>query len=43
MELLLRGLMLYHNIKPEPFLDYVHDIDLSSIHNNSKLAIAVLK
>ena len=35
----LRGLMLYHNIKPEPFLDYVHDIDLSSIHNNSKLAI----
>ena len=38
----LKGLMLYHNIKPEPFLSYVHDIDLSSIQNNPKL-IAVLK
>ena len=38
----LKGLMLYHNIKPEPFLNYVHDIDLSSIQNNPKL-IAVLK
>ena len=34
--------MLYHNIKPEPFLNYVHDIDLSSIKNNPKL-IAILK
>ena len=38
----LKGLMLYHNIKPEPFLNYVHDIDLSSIQKNPKL-IAVLK
>ena len=38
----LKGLMLYHNIKPEPFLNYVHDIDLSSIKNNPKL-IAILK
>ena len=38
----LNGLMLHHNIKPEPFLNYVHDIDLSSIQNNPKL-IAVLK
>ena len=38
----LKGLMLHHNIKPEPFLNYVHDIDLSSIQNNPKL-IAVLK
>ena len=38
----LKGLMLYNNIKPEPFLNYVHDIDLSSIQNNPKL-IAVLK
>lgn len=37
----LKGLMLHHNIKPEPFLNYVHDIDLSSIKNNPKL-IAVL-
>ena len=38
----LRGLMLYHNIKPEPFLDYVHDIDLNSINSNAKL-ITILK
>ena len=30
----LRGLMLHHNIKPKPFLDYVHDIDLSAIKEN---------
>jgi len=30
----LRGLMLYHNIKPAPFLNYVHNIDLSSIKKN---------
>ena len=30
----LRGLMLHHNIKPKPFLDYVHDIDLSAIKKN---------
>ena len=38
----LKGLMLHHNVKPEPFLNYVHDIDLSSIQNNPKL-IAILK
>ena len=38
----LKGLMLHHNIKPEPFLNYVHDIDLSSIQKNPKL-ITVLK
>ena len=27
----LRGLMLYHNIQPELFLNYVHDIDISNI------------
>ena len=38
----LKGLMVHHNIKPEPFLNYVHDIDLSSIQNNPKL-ISILK
>ncbi len=33
----LRGLMIHHNIKPEPFLSYVHDIDLTSIKKNLKL------
>ena len=28
----LRGLMLYHNIEPENFLSYVHDINLTSIN-----------
>lgn len=33
----LRGLMLFHNIDPLPFLKYVHDIDLSSIDKNERL------
>ena len=33
----LRGLMLYHNIQPELFLNYVHDIDISNIKKNSLL------
>ena len=33
----LRGLMLYHKISPKPFLDYVHDIDLSSLQKNKTL------
>ena len=33
----LRGLMLYHNIQPEFFLNYVHDINLSKIKKNSQL------
>ena len=33
----LRGLMLYHKIDPDLFLDYVHKIDLSSINKNETL------
>ena len=33
----LRGLMLHHGIKPEPFLSYVHDIDLTAIQKNNFL------
>ncbi|MAK09271.1 MAG: pyrimidine 5'-nucleotidase [Rhodobacteraceae bacterium] len=33
----LRGLMIYHDIQPELFLNYVHDIDLSNIKNNNLL------
>ena len=29
--------MLYHNIQPELFLNYVHDIDLSNIEENNLL------
>ena len=34
----LRGLMLYHNVQPEKFLNYVHDIDLTSIRKNKELS-----
>ena len=27
----LRGMMLNHNMAPKPYLDYVHDIDISAI------------
>ena len=33
----LRGLMLYHNIEPENFLNYVHDINLRSISKDVAL------
>ena len=33
----LRGLMLYHNIQPEEFLNYVHEINLNSIKKNEEL------
>ena len=33
----LRGLMLYHNVQPEEFLNYVHKIDLTSIKKNEEL------
>ena len=33
----LRGLMLYHNVQPEKFLNYVHDIDLTNIKKNKEL------
>jgi putative hydrolase of the HAD superfamily len=34
----LSGLMQVHKMDPKPFLDYVHDIDLSAMTENSKLA-----
>ena len=34
----LRGLMLYHNVQPDKFLNYVHDIDLTSIRKNKDLS-----
>ena len=33
----LAGLMKNHNIKPEEFLDYVHNIDVSSLKKDLKL------
>ena len=33
----LHGLMLHHNIKPSPFLKYVHNINLASIKRNIEL------
>lgn len=33
----LRGLMLYHKIDPELFLNFVHDIDLTKIKTDRKL------
>ena len=34
----LAGLMKVHNLEPEPFLDYVHDIDLAGLHAHPELA-----
>jgi putative hydrolase of the HAD superfamily len=34
----LYGLMQVHKMDPQPFLDYVHDIDLSVVPENSRLA-----
>lgn len=33
----LRGLMLHHDVDPEEFLDYVHDIDYSILPPNPRL------
>ena len=33
----VHGLMVEHNIQPEDFTDYVHDLDLSSIRENPQL------
>ncbi len=33
----LRGLMLEHGVDPEEFLDYVHDIELTSVQPNPSL------
>src|SRR5215472_6980896 len=37
----LSGLMQVHKIDPEPFLDYVHDIDLSVVPELPALAKAI--
>ena len=37
----LRGLMLKHDMDPAPFLDYVHDIDLSPIAPSDALEAAL--
>ncbi|MEQ1669362.1 MAG: pyrimidine 5'-nucleotidase [Hyphomicrobium sp.] len=37
----LAGLMKVHKLKPEPFLDYVHDIDLSVLPELPDLASAI--
>ena len=39
----LRGLMLYHNIEPENFLSYVHDINLTSINKDIVLKNEIKK
>ena len=37
----LAGLMKVHKLKPEPFLEYVHDIDLSVLPELPELAAAI--
>ncbi|MFM1816471.1 MAG: hypothetical protein RLZ98_3166 [Pseudomonadota bacterium] len=37
----LAGLMQVHKMDPEPFLDYVHDIDLSAVPEHPELAEAI--
>ncbi len=37
----LRGLMIEHGIEPKRFLDYVHDIDLSPVSPDPRLAAAI--
>lgn len=37
----LRGLMTRHDMDPGPYLDYVHDIDLSPIVASPELAVAL--
>lgn len=37
----LAGLMQVHKLRPEPFLDYVHDIDLSVLQPSPDLATAI--
>lgn len=34
----LRGLMTHHNLEPQGYLDYVHDIDVTPVPPNPKLA-----
>jgi putative hydrolase of the HAD superfamily len=35
----LRGLMIEHGLPPGPFLDYVHDIDISRVRGDPDLAL----
>ncbi len=37
----LTGLMQVHKLDPQPFLDYVHDIDLSAVPEAPELAAAI--
>lgn len=37
----LNGLMAEHNMDPGPFLDYVHDLDLSGVEVNPELVAAL--
>lgn len=37
----LSGLMQVHKLDPQPFLDYVHDIDLSTVPASPELAAAI--
>lgn len=39
----LRGLMVEHDMTPEPFLDFVHDIDVSALPQAPHMAEALLK
>ena len=37
----LNGLMKVYGLDPEPYLDFVHQIDLSDLENDSALAFAI--
>jgi putative hydrolase of the HAD superfamily len=39
----LRGLMLVHNVDPDEFLEFVHDIDHSVVRPDPKLGAALLR
>ncbi len=39
----LSGLMQVHKLKPEPFLEYVHDIDLSVLPELPELAVQIAR
>jgi putative hydrolase of the HAD superfamily len=39
----LRGLMLGHNVDPDDFLEYVHDIDHSAVQPDPALGAAILR
>ncbi|MCX7306565.1 MAG: pyrimidine 5'-nucleotidase [Afipia sp.] len=39
----LRGLAIHHGVKPEPFIEYVHDVDLSSLDSVPSLGAVIGK